>query len=89
MGTLTPEELGKIRIQLAKYSAKNGIPINYVVAAVNAAAQTIEDELSAVQGQISAAIDAATQPHGITFTGAQKKAIGAHVFNAKYDRDKD
>ena len=88
MATLTAEERQKIRRALERYANENDLPIDYVKGAVNDAAQAIEDQLTNVQASISAAVDAATAPYGISFTAAQKKIIGAYVFAAKYERDR-
>jgi len=88
MATLTTAEKDAVMKALARYARANDLPVTWVKDAVRDAAQAIEDELTAAQATISAAVDTATSPHGITFTGAQKKIIGAWVFNAKYGRDK-
>jgi hypothetical protein len=66
---------------------------------INAAMQAIEDTLldyvlqagdagQTVQQLVSTAINAATQPLGVTFTAPQKKLLFAYWANVKYLRDK-
>jgi hypothetical protein len=88
MATLSADEKTKIRRALADVAQANDIPITWVKAAVNDAAQAVEDLLVNNAEAISTAIDTASQPHGVTFTVAQKKALVAWTLFVKYERDK-
>lgn len=89
MATLTDAEKVKIRNAIARKAATADIPIRWGKAAINAAAQAVEDLLVSSAVTISNAIDAATVgPYGITFTAAEKKWIVAWALSAKFDRDK-
>jgi hypothetical protein len=66
---------------------------------INAAMQAIEDTLldyvlqagdagQTVQQLVSAAVNAATQPLGVTFTAPQKKLLFAYWANLKYLKDR-
>lgn len=89
MATLTTEERRQIRNYMERYANANNIPIAWVKAAVNDSAQAFEDWLVANQASASAAVQAAASPHGITWTNAQLKQLGAKVFDLKYGRDRE
>lgn len=103
MANLTVEERTKLRNFMERKALELEVPVTWVKAALNDAAQAFEDvldgdapitadEITATSGNfpsiVSQRINAATQPHGgLTLTGAQKKALGAKVFELKYIRD--
>jgi hypothetical protein len=84
MAILTNQEKARIRNILAeKFPA-----VTWPKAAVDAAAQVVEDFLTDNQATVAGSINTATVgPHGVTFTANQKKVISAAVFLLKYGRD--
>lgn len=95
MATLTAPELATIRQEFVKTLAV----INITKLAINAAVQAIEDTLTdyvlvagdagkTLQQLVSQAVDAATQPFGVTFTAPQKKLLFAYWAQYKYLKDK-
>jgi hypothetical protein len=91
MATLTDAEKALIRRRIAKLARENDVPITWIKAAINDAAQAVEDILdsAAFKSQTSTAMDTATQSYGITFTNTEKKWIGAYVMFTRYDKDKE
>ena len=87
MATLTTEEKVKIRNDMERKAAQEGIPVQWIKDAVNDAAQAIEDLIINNATAISNAIDAASQPHGITFTADEKKWLVAFTVLMKHNRD--
>jgi len=83
MATLTAAEKRNIRNAL-----EDRFGVAWTKPAVDASSQAVEDFLVASASTISAAIDAASQVHGVSFTPAQKKTIVAHVIFQKFVRDK-
>ena len=104
MATLTISELRKIRNRAEAKANTTGIPIRWVKAAIHDTVQAIEDaidgtinitrlEVPGGAGEgfniiVSARIDAAAIPYGLTFTNAEKKWLFAFVVEQKYERDK-
>lgn len=88
MAALTDVEKRIIRNFLERKATDTQVPVSWVKAAVNDGAQAIEDLIVANAGAISSAIDAATTPHGVTFTAAEKKALVAKTLELKFVRDK-
>lgn len=89
MALLTEQEKRKVRNYMERYANKNDAPITWVKVALEDSAQAFEDWLIANQSGAAIAIQAAASPHGITWTSAELKQIGAVVFNQKYSRDKE
>lgn len=85
MATLTAAEKTLIR-QMVAAGANGAYSVNYTKAQIDAAAQAVEDFLTNNAAAISTAVNTATAP--VTFSAAQKKAIGAWVVFCKYQRDK-
>ena len=74
MATLTDAEKVKIRNATERKANANGIPIRWSKAALNDAAQAVEDLLVSSAATISSTIDTATVgPYGVTYTAAEKK----------------
>lgn len=87
MAILTDEEKTKIRNAAARKADEIGVPIRWVKGALNDVAQAVEDLLVNNATAISNAIDAASEPYGITFTAAEKKWIVALTVLMKHNRD--
>lgn len=87
MATLTTEEKTKIRNAAARKAVEADVPVRWVKGALNDAAQAVEDLIIASAIPISNAINAASQPYGITFTAAEKKWIVALTVLMKHNRD--
>lgn len=87
MAALTETERVKVRRGIEKWANDNGVPVSWVKAAVNDSAQAVEDAIQAIKADVANDIDAASQPHGVTFTAAQKKVIAAWVLRLNYVRD--
>lgn len=83
MAVLTNPEKAQIRNILEKKFPN----VTWPKAAVNDAAQVVEDFLSNNQASVATSINTATAPYSITFTAAQKKALSAAVFYLKYIKD--
>ena len=81
MAVLSSSELQVIRNQCAAIVA-----VNYTKTQINAAAQAVEDLITANATAISNAINTATSP--VTLTVAQKKILVAVTLYVKYLRDK-
>ncbi len=104
MAILTFDEKRKIRTRVEIKAIALGIPIRWVTTALHAGAQAIEDMLDGTinitrievpggagegfDAIMAARIDAATLPHGLTFTNPEKKWFFAFVIEQKYRRDK-
>lgn len=87
MAVLTDDEKVKIRRGLEKWANDQGVPIAWVKAAVNDAAQAVEDALQSMKISVSADMDTASQAHGVTFSNPQKKIIAAWVMELNHVRD--
>lgn len=83
MGILTNQEKTRIRNILESKVASQ----SWAKAAVNDAAQAIEDFLVDNASAVSATINTASAPHGVTFTAPQKKILVAAVLYVKFLRD--
>lgn len=81
MAVLTNQEKARIRNILEQKFPS----VTWPKAAVDAAAQVVEDFLTDNQAAVAASINTATSP--VTFTANQKKVISAAVFLMKYGRD--
>jgi hypothetical protein len=88
MAVLTATEKAAIRNFAEAKALEAGVAIAYSKPAINAGAQAVEDYLVSKAAEIGAAIDAATQPLGVTFTAGQKKFLVAIVLYVKFLRDK-
>jgi len=64
------------------------VPLVYTKPVMRVAFQAAEDWLVANQSSFSSAINAATQPLGVTLTAAEKKALFAAYALWKYGKDK-
>lgn len=87
MATLTDEEKVKIRNAAARRANEAGVPIRWVKGALNDSAQAVEDLLANSALAISNAINAASEPYGITFTAVEKRWIVALTVLMKHNRD--
>lgn len=83
MATITPTELAAAR-RGATADWPNGI--THTKPQINAALQAIEDWWNANAASLVTAINAATVPLGVTFTGAQKKIIGKWWLSHRYGK---
>lgn len=102
MATLSPAERVDVRNRLEAKALALGIPVSWVKGLVDAAAQAVEDLISgdsliaraevpaggiSFPVLLSARLDAATQPFGVTLTAAQKRHLVAFVLRVKFERD--
>lgn len=87
MAVLTEAEKVKIRRGLERWANENGVPVAWVKAAVNDAAQAVEDALQNMKVSVSSTMDTASQAHGVTFSNPQKKIIAAWVMELNHVRD--
>lgn len=84
MAVLTNSEKAQIRNILERKFPN----VTWPKAAVNDAAQVVEDFLADNQASVATSINTATvTPHGVTFTANQKKVLSAAVFYLKYVKD--
>lgn len=83
MAVLTNAEKAQIRNILEKKFPN----VTWPKAAVNDAAQVVENFLTDNQAAVAADVNTATAPYSVTFTAAQKKALSAAVFYLKYIKD--
>lgn len=88
MATLTIEEKVAIRNAIARKATESDIPVRWVKACINDAAQAVETLIANSSVAISNAIDTATVvPYGVTFTAAEKRWIVALTVLVKHNRD--
>lgn len=83
MAVLSNQEKARIRNLLEQKFPS----VTWPKAAVDAAAQVVEDFLTDNQATVATNINTATSPYSVTFTANQKKVISAAVFLMKYGRD--
>jgi hypothetical protein len=86
---LTANQKQRARNWMERKAKEAGLPVSWVKGAVNDALDAIDGLMTSNAGAISTAINGASQPHGITFTAAQKKILFALWAEAKFDTDKD
>ena len=89
MATLTAIQKQQVRNWMEQKALLSNVPVTWVKAAVDAAAQAVEDLLVSNATAISNAINAASTPHGVTFTVTQKRMLVALVFQARFLADRD
>ena len=87
MAALTEDEKTEIRNLMEKKAQEMGVDLRWIKVAMDDTAQAVEDELQSAKTSISTAMDTASQAHGVTFTGAEKKKIGALVLKKQYERE--
>lgn len=87
MATITDQEKAQIRNAVERKAIQEGIAVYWIKAALNDAAQAVEDLLVNNAAAISNVINNASQPHGVTFTANEKKWIVALTILMKYNRD--
>lgn len=103
MANLTTEERTKIRRFMEQKANETAISVTWIKAAVNDASQAFEDLIDGTvviaDSEIPVAgksfkilskerMDAASTPHGVTFTNVQLKWIAAKTFELKFIRDR-
>lgn len=86
MAILTNTERDKIRNVIEHKANKASIPIVWVKAQLNSAAQAVEDIIAGRMAAISSAIDVAMSP--IVLTNLQKRFLVGKVLEAKFVKDR-
>lgn len=86
MAILTNQEEDKIRNVIERKANEAGVPITWVKAQLNNAAQAIEDVITGRAAAISLAIDTAMSP--IVLTNPQKRFLVGKVLETKFQRDR-
>lgn len=102
MAALTDEQKVRVRNAAERKAISSGQPVRWVKDALNAVTQAIADTLdgdtllqraeinpsgTGFPAVMSARIDAASQPYGISFTVAEKKWLFAFVCEVIFLRD--
>lgn len=83
MAILTSADLTDVRRLIDR---ARSVAINYTKPQANAAIQAVEDWFEDNRAALSAAIDAATEPLGITLTNPQKREFVKQWLTDKFQR---
>lgn len=86
---LTATQKQRVRNWAEEKARNSGVPVTWVKAAINDVCDAFDTFLLDNQASINTRINNASQPHGVTFTAAQKKILFALYCLAKYEQDKD
>ncbi len=87
MATLTTAQKLLIQRYIENKATSSGSSVRWVKAALNAAAQAVENELTTIQPIVASAMNVATSPYGLTLNATEKKWLGGLVMYVKYVKD--
>ena len=84
MATLTADEKAELRSKLIAWRASNGLTNKEGRSCLDQVHQVLEDQFESIRALINSGIDSIATDNGISYTGAEKKAMFRHWLYLKF-----